>query len=560
MSADVALRLWPNVPNALSWSADGDIALAASDNVELLVSSRIFSFPDESPSKALSLLSLTKEPQTPKVKSTTSSEHEGTDTMGANRLWETLHLQTNSFTDDELWVQDPLSFPSWSAGEEISTADVAALVWSPPGLAKYRRCALAVLTTNLALSIWASESSPKQLSSWSRVMMVNHALDEYFDKEQPENDVNVEMNEVERITFLQSKLEREKKQMRIRAFAWSDPLHVPGAASHWGEQFLAVSNDCNEVLLLRILSPYSKSSTKQGKWTASVATRIQLRSGEETGPTISSTAEDCIPRPTHVRHLAWSPWFKNSDGTRSSILTSATNTNLEFTLIKARSVDALTFKPLRSEKINPFVVDITGPIRWYPKITGPAPGDMVCVTATNAEVKVNCFMASQNPKMSHFAYPRSEWDAVSAFAFSSPQPREIVLHMSNHLSTLDMEQPTMLLDGERAYIPKWRKRISERKENYNQELELAGNIKTKVWGMDSSPIGDMLATAVSYHPSDMPEYQIAADRECFIDLHPLLKGADTKFVLPKLGGLRSPKGRFCCPVSTALYLLTIGRY
>ena len=60
-----------------------------------------------------------------------------------------------------------------SIGEEQSDSTVTAITWSPPGLSRHQRPALAVLTTNHLLSLWASASDIEDHSTWRRVLIFN---------------------------------------------------------------------------------------------------------------------------------------------------------------------------------------------------------------------------------------------------------------------------------------------------------------------------------------------------------------------------------------------------
>ena len=60
-----------------------------------------------------------------------------------------------------------------SIGEEQSDSTVLAMAWSSPGMSRHQRPALAVLTTNHLLSLWASASDIEDHSSWKRVLVFN---------------------------------------------------------------------------------------------------------------------------------------------------------------------------------------------------------------------------------------------------------------------------------------------------------------------------------------------------------------------------------------------------
>ena len=77
------------------------------------------------------------------------------------------------FTQDEWPERNLLENDGFSIGEEQSYSIVTALAWSPAALAKHRRSALAVLTSNHVLSLWASNSDMAVSSSWERVLIIN---------------------------------------------------------------------------------------------------------------------------------------------------------------------------------------------------------------------------------------------------------------------------------------------------------------------------------------------------------------------------------------------------
>lgn len=135
----------------------------------------------------------------------------------------------------------PQNRDDFSIAAELSTSNVVGLAWSPPGLGRFRRCVLAVLTSNLILSLWEPVGAKGQ---WARVAVVNHAL--HASQDNP--------TELEGIDF---------RKTNIRSFSWCPPLKVPfydGGCSElppspecrWGMHVLAVANDVNDVILIRV--------------------------------------------------------------------------------------------------------------------------------------------------------------------------------------------------------------------------------------------------------------------------------------------------------------------
>ena len=187
----------PLCQECLAWSQDGELAVAAGEEVYLLL------------------------PQ-----------------YGSPDPWTHLSITISKFTFDEWTWQEPASFQEMSIGEEQTRATVTALAWSPPGLAKHGRSVLAVLTSNLILSLWASNSDPTDLGSWERVSVVNKVL-----------------------------LSGSRLQQRIRSMAWAptNPQHVdlltPSSGKKWGIPLLAVADDSSGLYFLKVSSPYNGQSS-----------------------------------------------------------------------------------------------------------------------------------------------------------------------------------------------------------------------------------------------------------------------------------------------------------
>lgn len=196
----------PSSQDCLAWSPDGELAVAAGEEVYLLI------------------------PQN-----------------GSPEPWTHLRITVSNFTSKEWPWQEQASFKDMSIGEEQARATVTALAWSPPGLAKHRRSVLAVLTSNLILSFWASDSNPTDLDSWKRVSVINKAL------------------------FSGNRL-----QQRIRSMAWAptNPQHVdrrtPLSQNKWGIPLIAIADDSNGLYILMVSSPFRGQSRA---WTVEVLHR-----------------------------------------------------------------------------------------------------------------------------------------------------------------------------------------------------------------------------------------------------------------------------------------------
>lgn len=257
----VVLSGWPSCTNCLSWSSDGELAIAVGEYVHIL---------------------------TPKRASISDSKL-GQAVIGL-RQWDSTRIRTNVFEQQE-WP-DQILAPShnFSLGEEQSVSTVVGLAWSPAGIGLHRRNVLAVLTSNHVLSLWESNGT---VGDWTRVLVVNHPLDEYI-RNRDEAGENVK---------------REKR--RIRAFAWS-PLYrsIEGEnyrllTSKWGVLHLAVANDDEDVIIFRV-SKLRKGSSMD--WSMKIVDHIKLPAVSDGSPVLQrgSLFHKAMTRKHPVLSLSWS--------------------------------------------------------------------------------------------------------------------------------------------------------------------------------------------------------------------------------------------------------------
>ena len=154
---------FPKRTNCLAWSDDGDLAVAVTDQVFVLVQC---------------MLVVAYAPsdwnQTPKRDNSVSG-----DGPGDRSQWHRSRFSAGSFSQAE-WPEiekgNMATVRRSFIGREQAIVEIVALAWSPPGLAQRFRCALAVLTTNGALSIWARDSEGSLASKWKRFSVVNQSL------------------------------------------------------------------------------------------------------------------------------------------------------------------------------------------------------------------------------------------------------------------------------------------------------------------------------------------------------------------------------------------------
>ena len=190
--------------DCLSWSSDGELAIAAGEYVYLLI----------------------------------PSQHK-------SKPWKHIRIQISLFTVEEWPWPVQASFKDMSIGEEQARATVIALAWSPGGIAEYRRSVLAVLTSNLLLSLWAPVGDVADPEKWERTIIINWALAPSIPMTKDEH----------------------RLAHRIRSMAWAPtcPDHVdritPFSRRKWGIHLLAITDDVNGIYILDVSSPHKDASS-----------------------------------------------------------------------------------------------------------------------------------------------------------------------------------------------------------------------------------------------------------------------------------------------------------
>ena len=166
--------------------------------------------------------------------------------------WLHAHIRVNEFSYKEWRSLKLRSLHDWSIGEEQSESLAIAADWSPPGIAKHDRCALAVLTTNLVLSIWVPGPDPSDVVSWKRVLLVNNVLEESLQNQEDQQSLN------------EAPGPSRNLRKRIRAAAWAPNLSPSDISErpNTANGILAVLVDSLEVVFVAIRSSYDGTITK----------------------------------------------------------------------------------------------------------------------------------------------------------------------------------------------------------------------------------------------------------------------------------------------------------
>ena len=89
--------------------------------------------------------------------------------------------------------------------------------------------------------------------------------------------------------------------------------------------------------------------------------------------------------------------------------------------------------------------------------------------------------------------------------------------------------------------PPWQQSLQDAEALFSKENDLGGHVMSRTYGIDTSPLGDMLAVNSSNHPSDGVEYIIASDQISSLSIVSAREVADHE-ILPMSGGPSHPSG------------------
>ena len=217
--------------DCLAWSLDGELAIAAHEEVYLML-----------------------------------PRH------GADSPWTQIHFRVNEFTHQEWPLQRQASFAEMSIGQEQAKVKILSLSWSPPGIAKHKRSVLAVLTSNLLLSLWAPDGDPTRLEGWQRVLIIDNT--------------------------------------RIRSMSWApscEEIHMLLPTKKLATPLLALSDDKNGMFFMKIVSPYTSTPMPwEGQMIGHEA--IQPFHNMNSRPSLFRNA---LVTQCFIDHIAFGDWYSN---------------------------------------------------------------------------------------------------------------------------------------------------------------------------------------------------------------------------------------------------------
>ncbi|KAJ5593819.1 uncharacterized protein N7459_000027 [Penicillium hispanicum] len=488
MLGPIELSLFPSCFGGIDWSPDGELAVAAGEQVHIL---------------------------TPKTDHRINSE------LPNKEAWNITRIRVNVFTNAEWAMIYPQTRDDFSIAAEQSISTVLGLAWSPSGLARFRRSVLAVLTSNLILSLWEPVGAKGQ---WARVGIVNHAF--HPNPAAPKSLTGTDL-----------------RRANIRSFQWCSPLHAPtytatpsasvDPESRWGVQLLVVANDENEVALLQVRRLVGLQASTQAYYVEKLAllliepTKSQF---PETCP--GSLLQSALQHKARITSISCGPWLdldiSSERGVYSAVAVIATVYGTQLQFLKAtvalsesdtnRQVIPRYEASSELKKHNlPSAADawnqhrITGPLQWFYMdqtsdislaigVIGGLATMSIPRSIYNGSVKATNELKTQN------------WPTSSLADNEGSEPPERHLEPISGLSGVASLDQLGTNDGFKS--PRWRKVVADLREQFDLDRDLGGEVVARIWGLAS--YRGITAVLFTRHPTDMIEYQVTSGERAVI--------------------------------------------
>ncbi|EDP55366.1 conserved hypothetical protein [Aspergillus fumigatus A1163] len=512
MFDQVELTVSPSCYNCLAWSADGEIALAAGEYVQIL---------------------------TPK-KPTHRKEENDSDHPNSEPEWHITRFRVNLFTSREWPTVFPQNRDDFSIGVELSPSSVVSLSWSPPGLSRHRRCTLAVLTSNLVLSFYQLVDG-----KWMRVAIVNNALAAHFN------------------SFIHDEGPRLRKT-NIREFAWCPPLKVPqgqndsvpAAESRWGFQILAVANDDNDLIFLHVRR--AETGSPPSSYSFDIISIISVHDPAATKyPTVQSGSILAMSLKSKMRitGLSCGPWILKQTGTVPDVCHAIGNAAATYgTKIKLIRLDIdLRQDGEDSETHSRWNLQATasenpdlsskdagervyrGPLEWFQAeedgeigLAVTTIGALMVMSlpravyegkeASSRRVRTREYPLLEN---THTTFEKTEarhWESISAMTVASDDDSNLSsLHLGTsggHAAAKKFIEFTDAQDDGLFSPPPWKSQVDAIRESFDIDHDLGGLAIGRIWGL--AAYGGLIAVAFTLHPGDMIEYRTGSQERTII--------------------------------------------
>ncbi|KAL4865399.1 hypothetical protein BDV12DRAFT_149446 [Aspergillus spectabilis] len=506
MLEPLELQVFPSCYNCISWSDDGEIAVATGDHVQIL---------------------------TPKIPSKRQANDGSSQFSSAD--WHRTRFRANVFTINEWPIMFPQPRDQFSIGAEQSMSTVVGVAWSPPGLVKHRRSVLAVLTSNMVLSIHALVPTS---GKWKRIAIVNKALEAYFG-DSTENTPRT-------------------RKTSIRAFTWTPPLKVPaqnqlypGPDSRWGISFLAVTNDENDVVFLQVQEPSARQASPESFRVEAVsAVPLPDATGFDQLVQPASIFASALRFQARTLSLASGPWLferqeseANGDGPVSATVNVAAvqgtklrlaNLSVGLDFRAVNSVDErrynLTFSSMENtgaSMAQEEELQFTGPMCWANEVESGRIS--IAVGAVGGLVSIDLSEHTYRGKISkdgetHAHYCPLSFDSTDATesdrmghqerisgmtVAADPETKAPILHFGTVGGYAAIKPLVKSVATDRPSHAPWSDQIDDIRERFDIDRDLGGLAVSRVWGLASTQ--GLIAAAVTLHPGDMVEYRTNAE-------------------------------------------------
>lgn len=503
------VQAFPSGTNCLSWSEDGDLAIATGDYVHIYV---------------------------PKGE----KSHQQSNDPTSHRDWTSTRLKINTFTPAE-WPVLPLSpTPDFSVGEEQSISSACSIAWSPPGLGMHRRCILGILTTNSVLSLWESNG---MADSWRRAHVVNKALDGYFDRP---TDNTAE----------------GRGKHRIRSFCWSPPVHEidtdehspkdPSGPFRWGISYLAVATDANYLFIFK-LQKSGVDHTGTHEW------QTQVLSSQCLGSSVPmlhpraieshSIFANFIATSGVTSDIAWSPWLHDMSSAQfmpRSIIAVVRGIRLDIIQVAHQILNheesstehhSIILKQFEDKKLSEAMQESSGPLAWCPSkprsrlvlsvVLNKKPSVVVFSEAGAFETMTTLIspkiesgnLEARQPPCTY----RSTWVSNHSLApHTSKQGYRAYpqLHLTGQ-TTDNAFTIVNLKSGECSELlsAPWSVALHDATRSFGASYGLEDATRTRIYGLASN--GKHVAICFSVHPTDIIEYITPSLELSHVAFHPI---------------------------------------
>ncbi|KAK6436730.1 hypothetical protein LTR95_007074 [Oleoguttula sp. CCFEE 5521] len=456
----IRVPFMPTAPEALAWSAENLIVVGAGETLCILV---------------------------PRQKGT----------------WDVISRPASFFTVEEIIPMDAgMGSDMWSLGEEQSQRHIVSLAWSPPGIAKFETCALAVLHSNHVLTIWECTGRPHDSTQWNRCLLINHVIQALY---RQENGKDLSNGSSERLQVSQ----------RISAFAWASKMRDPGVSmAHPSQtgQLMAVGTGRGDLLVVEIHSPHDLFDFSESEWSVKILHRISASTiGAARQAESHSGQREADVR---VSHIAWSDWAVGSKDSSDmySHLAFIADGVLHTARVRA-SGKAESYATLDSDIVGalpvPNTFPVTGPLQFLPKT------NTAVFFAADAIISVDLETSAVN---THDLDGR--WDSITGIAQTTDSEGTNHLHFTSHLSTSSSK--TCHLSGDllttSPYKPQWRQAVNESISRFNIAHGLGRHVQDIVCGIASSASRDLVAVCVVCEPDSSPAHFITSMEACDVSI------------------------------------------